>query len=361
MHAGWCKSAIGAAAAFVLVVATSPAAIAQWPTHREAGVPRTADGRVDLNAPAPRTADGKPDLSGLWRIDSGAYGGNVVADLMPGDIQPWADELYKQRMENLGKDDPATFTCLPQGPRAILGGAGWSRIIQTPLLTAILFENLNQRQIFTDGRALPAAPNPSFMGYSVGRWEGDTLVVESHGFNDRTWLDFGGHPHTEELSITERLRRRDFGHIELQATFADPKVYAKPWTVDVKMELVADTEMLEYVCNENERSHARMVGKASDDKKNAITLPVQVLDRYVGAYEFRSTEDPNFVMLLNVTRSGEELFIDLAGKDKQPMTPLAETLFSAVGGRIEFVADAKGQVTHALFRAVEGDMKGVRK
>jgi hypothetical protein len=345
----------------VLCAFDAPLFAEQWLKEPTRGMPRTSDGKPDLSAPAPRTADGKPDLSGLWRNDSGAYGGNIVADLSPADIQPWADALYKQRFENLGKDDPATFTCLPQGPRAMLGGAGWARIIQTPMVTAVLFENFNQRQIFTDGRALPAEPNPSFMGYSVGRWEGDTFVIESHGFNDRTWLDFGGHPHTEELRITERLRRRDFGHIEMQVTFSDPKVYAKSWTIDVKMEFVPDTEMLEYVCNENERSYARMIGKASDDKKNAITLPVQVLDRYVGAYEFRSTEDPNFVMVLNVTRTGGELFIDLAGKDKQPMTPLAETLFSAVGGRIEFVADEKGGVTHALFRAVEGDMKGVRK
>jgi hypothetical protein len=334
---------------------------AQWLKEPTRNIPRTVDGRPNLSARAPRTTNGKPDLSGLWRIDSGAYGGNVVADLPIADIQPWADALYKERMENLGKDDPTTFTCLPQGPRAMLGSAGWARIIQTPLLTAILFENFNQRQIFTDGRALPKDPNPSFMGYSVGRWEGDTLLVDSHGYNDRTWLDFGGHPHSEGLRITERLRRRAFGHIDVQTTFADPTIYAKPWTVNSRMELVTDTEMLEYVCNENERSYARMVGKASDDKKNAVKLPVPVLDRYVGAYEFRSTEDPNFRMVLNVTRSGEELFIDLAGKDRQPMIPLAETLFSAVGGRIEFVSDPKGQVTHALFRAVEGDMKGVRK
>ena len=114
---------------------------AQWLKEPTKGIPRAADGKADLSAPAPRTADGKPELSGLWRIDSDPYGGNLVADLKPADIQPWADALYKQRMENLGKDDPSTFKCLPQGPRATLGGAGWARIIQTPNVIAILFEN----------------------------------------------------------------------------------------------------------------------------------------------------------------------------------------------------------------------------
>ena len=332
---------------------------AQWFKEPTRNLPRTADGKPDLSAPAPRTADGKPDLSGLWRIDAGAYGGNVVADLPPADVQPWADALYKERMENLGKDDPATFTCLPQGPRAMLGGAGWLRIMQSPPLVAILFENFTHRQIFTDGRALPAEPNPTFMGYSVGRWDGDTLVVESHGFNDRTWLDFGGHPHTEDLRVTERLHRRDFGHIELKTTYADPKVYAKPWTIDITLEFVPDTEMLEYVCNENERSHARMVGKASDDRKNAVKVPEAILSTYVGTYEFRVPPD-EMVIVLNVTLSGGELSLDFAGKDKQPMIPLSNTTFAAVGGRMEFVVD-KGQVTHALFRIVEGDLKGVRK
>ena len=229
------------------------------------------------------------------------------------------------------------------------------------MVVAILYENLSHRQIFLDGRELPRDPHPSFMGYSVGRWENDTLVVETIGFKDTTWLDFGGHPHTEELRVVERYRRTAFGHIELKQTFEDPKVFTRPVTIDVKVEFVADTEMLEYVCNENERDHARLVGKASDDKKNAVKVAREVLARYVGAYEFRSTEDPSQVIVVNVTLSGDEALLDIGGKDPQPMIPLSETLFSTFGSRLEFVLNEKGQVDHAIFRIVEGDLKGVRK
>jgi hypothetical protein len=352
----------GIATAVALLVSVMCSGVdAQWLKHPTAGIPRTADGKPNLNAPAPRGADGKPDLSGLWRLNPGAYGGNIVADLKPGDVQPWADALYKQRMEDLGKDDPSTYRCLPQGPKAIIGGIGWVKIIQTPALIALLYEDLSYRQIFLDGRELPKDPNPSFMGYSVGHWEGDTLVVNSTGFNDTTWLDGGGHPHTEALRITERVRRRDLGHIELQETFDDLQIYARPWTISVDVDLVTDTEMLEYVCNENEKDHAHLVGKASDEKKDAVAVAPQVLSKYVGAYEFRSPEDPSFLMLFNVTLSGGGLFLDMSGKDKQELIPLSETLFSMMGTRLDFVKDDKGVVTHMIFHIVEGDMKGVRK
>jgi hypothetical protein len=348
-------------ATLIIVWSISTPLSAQWLKEPTRNMPRTPDGKPDLKAPAPRAADGKPDLSGLWRLDAGAYGGNVLADLKPSEIQPWADALYKQRMEDLGKDDPSTFKCLPQGPRAMLGASGWARIIQTPMVVAILYENLSHRQIFLDGRELPRDPHPSFMGYSVGRWENDTLVVETIGFKDTTWLDFGGHPHTEELRVVERYRRTAFGHIELTQTFEDPKVFSRPVTFDVKVDFVPDTEMLEYVCNENERDHARLVGKASDDKKNAVKVAREVLARYVGAYEFRTPEDPNQVVIVNVTLVGDEVMLDVGGKDPQPMIPLSDTLFSTSGGRLEFVPDDKGQVTQAIFRIVEGDLKGVRK
>jgi hypothetical protein len=334
---------------------------AQWLKEPTKGMPRTADGKPNLSAPAPRTADGKPDLTGLWRIDSGAYGGNLLADLKAADIATSADALYKQRMEDLGKDDPSTFRCLPQGPRVIHGAGGMARIVQTPTVIAILYENLSYRQIFLDGRTLPVDPHPSFMGYSVGRWEGDTLVVETLGFKDTTWLDFGGHPHTEALRVVERYHRASFGTIELKATFEDPKVFSKPVTIDVKVDFAPDTDMLEYVCNENEKSHARMVGKASDDRKNAVKVAREVLARYVGAYEFRSTEDPSVNVTVNVTLPGDELLLDVGGKDPQPMIPVSNTSFSTFGARMEFILDQKGQVDHAIFRIVEGDLKGVRK
>jgi hypothetical protein len=185
----------------VVLLAISTSVTAQWLNLPTPGIPRTADGKPNLAAPAPRTPDGKPDLSGLWMLNAGpGHLANIAADLKPAEIQPWADELYKRRLGNLGNDDPWTVQCLPAGPRAILkGGDGPARIIQTRALVLILYDDLTYRQIFLDGRALPKDPNPSWMGYSVGRWEGDTLVVESTGFNERSWLDMGGHPHTESL------------------------------------------------------------------------------------------------------------------------------------------------------------------
>ena len=169
---------------------------AQWLKHPTVGIPRTADGKPDLNAPAPKFPDGTPDLSGFWNQPlEPAYGVDITADLRPEDVKPAASRLYDQRFREFGKDDPGNVGCLPSGTRHILGGltAGRVRIVQTPLLIAMLFEDLAHRQIHLDGRQLPDDPNPSFMGYSVGRWEGDTLVVETSGFNGRTWLDLGGH------------------------------------------------------------------------------------------------------------------------------------------------------------------------
>src|SRR5215510_11475757 len=225
---------------------------AQWLNQPTVGIPRTSEGKPNLSAPALRTAEGKPDLSGLWSRISPKYSRNIAADLKPDDIQPWARTLVDQRREDLGKDY-MNVRCLPLGPgystAADSTGAEMMKIVQTPGLILILNPDLTYRQIFLDGRKLESAPNPSWMGYSVGHWEGDTLVVESFGFNDRTWLDHDGHPHTERLRTTERYRRRDFGHLEIEMTLSDPAAYAKPWTVAVRAELLADTEMIEFVCN----------------------------------------------------------------------------------------------------------------
>ena len=344
----------------MMVAMTTATLAAQWLKEPTRGIPRTADGKPNLTAPAPKTADGKPDLSGLWRMDPNAYAGNVSVDLKPDEIKPWAQELYKQRFEDLGKDNPAVYQCTPAGPLYSIG-FGMAKFIQTPSLTAILYEDLSYRQIFTDGRPLPKDPNPSWMGYSIGHWEGDTLVVESSGFNDRSWLDGGGHPHTEALRLTERFRRRDFGHMEIQLTLEDREIYAKPWTIKLGAEFIPDTEMLEYVCNENEKDHVHLVGKNSDDKKNAVKVPVSILSTYVGTYEFTAPEDPNQKFPLNVTLAGEVLMMDFGGKDPMPMIPLSETEFSATGGRAKFVKNDKGEVTDMIFSAVEGDLKGPRK
>src|SRR5262249_26362885 len=256
---------------------------AQWLKQPTPGIPRTPDGKPDLSAAAPRTSDGKPDLSGLWQRISPKYAPNIAADLAPGEIKPWAQALVDQRMEDLGKDHMA-LQCLPWGPN-YSNSDRKAKIIQTPGLIVMLDEDLTYRQVFMDGRALETNPNPSWMGYSVGRWEGNTLVVESFGYNDRTWLDRNGHPHTEALRMTERYRRPDFGHLEIEVTLSDPAVYARPWTVALKAQLAADTELLEYVCNESGGGREHWVGKASDARKTEVRVAREVLSKYVGIYE----------------------------------------------------------------------------
>src|SRR5262245_28426703 len=201
---------------------------AQWVKYQTPGIPRTADGKPDLGAPAPKALDGRPDLSGIWRIDPAGYAFDLTMDLKAGEVMPWADALFKQRSEELAKDYPG-YRCMPSpGP---LNSFGLFKIIQSPTVLAILPEDGTYRQIHTDGRQLPQDPNPTWVGYSVGGWDGDTLVVQSAGFNDKSWLDFFGHPHTEALRVTEQYRRKDFGHMEVQMTFEDSKTYARSWTI----------------------------------------------------------------------------------------------------------------------------------
>jgi hypothetical protein len=306
-----------------------------------------------MKAAAPRMA-GKPDLSGLWRFDADPYSGNVTVDLKPDEIDPSVVALYKQRMEDLGKDDPSTFRCLPAGPRQIYAPSSWVRIIQTPTMIALLYEDLLSRQIFMDGRELPKDPNPSFMGYSVGRWDGDTLVVESIGFKDTTWLDFGGHPHSEALKMTERIKRGAFGHLDVNVRFDDAKYYKRPWTVPVKADLVADTEMLEYVCSENQKDAEHLVGKASDEKKFAVKVAPSILSKYVGSYTAKGLTESDAALHFNITLTGDQLSLDIGGKDPQEMIALSETTFSMMGIRIDFATD------HLIFHIVEGDMKATK-
>src|SRR5579863_6170848 len=258
---------------------------AQWAQYHTPGIPRTTDGKPDLTAPAPRTADGHPDLTGLWTTigAGGNIGERSLGDLKPADVQPWAQEAVNQRAENFGADNPH-YRCLPQGPvYSTLGGM--KRFLQTPAMIAILDDDLTFREIHMDGRALEEDPNPSWMGYSVGRWDGDTLVVESFGYNDRTWLDHDGHPHTEALRMTERYRRRDFGNLDLDITLSDPGAYSKPWTVSVRAELAPDTELIEWVCNEGSSRLDHWVGKASDESKSAVKVAPEILSKYLGTYE----------------------------------------------------------------------------
>ena len=266
----------------VLVVTISQPLFAQWPSYPTSGVPRTADGKPNLNAPVPRTSDGKPDLSGLWEDTwmiqfrkqtpppSPTTGGppvatfaNVGAGFKEGlPLQPWAADLLKTRREENSKDNPDAH-CLPMGLMQFHLHPQPRKIIQTAGVIVILYEgNAGSRQIFADGRPLPTSDlQPWWFGYSVGKWEGDTLVVETTGFRDDGWLDIWGSPLTAAGKMTERFRRVNYGILEIDVTIDDPKAYTKPFTVRVDQRIMLDTEMIEFICAENERSVQHMVGK----------------------------------------------------------------------------------------------------
>ncbi len=340
-------------AAFLI---SSPA-IGQWLNHPTPGIPRTADSKPDLTAPTPRTPDGRPDLSGIWNRTADRYYNNIAADLKPGDVLPWAEALYQQRRADFGKDS-MEVRCLPNGPAASTTPYRDIKIIQTPAVIAILLSDLTYRQIHMDGRQLPNDPNPSWMGYSVGRWVGDTLVVESTGFTDRVWLDYDGHPHTEALRMIERFRRRDFGHLDLEITLEDPDAYAKPWTVSAPLELFPDTEILEAVCNENEKDVSHMPGRLPGQPIAAIKVAPEILEKYAGAYEIH---DKDKVRSAVVSLSAGTLFLEVDGTGSELLVALSETSFSRSGEVIQFVADSQGAITHFLRHAVEGEEKAIRK
>jgi hypothetical protein len=234
-------------------------AAAQWLDYPTPGIPRTPGGKPNLTAPAPRTADGKPDLSGLWEHKD-AREGHYYLNGVDFPWQPWAEALYNERWDNNQKDSPEA-RCLPRGlPKA--DAFDIHKIVQTPNLILVLYEYQNTfRQIFMDGRKLPENPNPTWMGYSVGHWEGDTLVVESSGFNGKAWMSGRGVPMSDAMHLTERIHRRDMGHMDIQLIVDDPKAYTKPWKAELHPELVPDTELIEFVCNENERDLRHQVGK----------------------------------------------------------------------------------------------------
>ena len=260
----------------------------QWPDYKASGVPRTADGKVDLNGKTPRTAEGKTDFSGVWlytRPPSAATSGNKTGgrsgavDIIPLSVrtsqfwnlgasfkdglpfQPWAAELHAQRVARNSEDNPDAH-CLPLGIMQLHTHSQPRKMIQTSGVIVILYEaNAGIRQIFTDGRPLPKDAEPWWFGYSTGKWDGDTLVVETTGFRDLGWLDVEGSPLTESGKIIERFRRPDYGHLEIEVTIDDPKAYTKPWTVTVYQRLMADTELIEFVCQENERDARHLSGK----------------------------------------------------------------------------------------------------
>ncbi len=272
----------------ILVLALASVMVAQWPSYAARGIPRKPDGTADLNAPAPKTADGKPDLAGVWEVSrpvaavvSAARAAgparsnddllaparrspfwNLGASFKEGlPFTPWAAELHRQRVAENSKDNPDAH-CLPMGFMQFHNHGQPRKMIQTPDVIVILYEaNAGIRQIFTDGRTLPKDAEPWWYGYSVGHWEGDTLMVESAGFRDLGWLDVEGSPLTDKARIIERYRRPDFGHLDIEVTIDDPKAYTKPWTVAVHQQLMADTELIEFICQENEKDAPHLAGK----------------------------------------------------------------------------------------------------
>ena len=238
-----------------VVFAMTTAVSAQWLKYPTTGIPRAADGKPDLSAPTPRHPNGKPVIAGLWRPAPGIVG-DMTRGIKSGEVvpfQPWAEALFKQRRANDSRDDP-TARCVVGGvPRSDFVGYPF-KILETPGMVTILYEAVHAyRQIFTDGRTLPVDPNPAWFGYSVGRWDGDVFVIESSGFNDDVWLDNAGRPATGALRVTERFVRKNLGQMDIEVTINDPKAYTRPWSVTQQLAFQPDTELLEYICNENNK------------------------------------------------------------------------------------------------------------
>jgi hypothetical protein len=250
--------------AVVALVASTAVLAAQWDPYPTKNVPRLPNGKVDLQAAARRLSDGHPDLQGFWLpTPLVKYLLNLAADMKPDEIplQPWAAALYKERIENNGKDHPGV-RCLPSGIPEKDNIPDGLKIVQTPDLVVFLHDSRTIfRQIFTDGRPLPKNPQPTWQGYSIGRWEGDTLVVDTIGQNGKTWLDMRGLPGTEQLHVIERFHRPTIGHMDVNVTIDDPKAYTKPWDVKLAWTLIPDTDLIESICEENSKDVPHMVGK----------------------------------------------------------------------------------------------------
>jgi len=293
--------------ALVIIAAAVGYAGAQWQNNRAAEVGRPG-GTVDLSAPTPRLY-GKPNLSGLWQAERTPTSEfvrvlgpglpeiqpdlnevtkhviNLFWDVKPEDLplKPEAAALTEERQKS-GRDFQSAY-CLPSSlPAATL--VLNVKMVQAPGEIVVLHGNGDPaRQIYIDGRKLPENPEPSWMGTSAGHWEDDVLVVETTGFNERAWLDGFGHPRSETMRVTERFRRRDFGHMDIEVTLSDPAAYARPWTVPLKAELTPDTELLESVCNEGPSQREHWIGKASDDLKSSVQVAPALLAKYAGTYQ----------------------------------------------------------------------------
>ena len=279
-HLTWRRWRVTVALVVVAVPFASQALTAQWLNYPTPGVPRRADGKVDMRAPAPRMADGKPDLSGLWMTaepnrgtratapasdeageQTDIAGSRQMRDIgvdLPGGLpyQPWLVPIVKERTANEAIDDPH-IRCLPDNFLRAYGLPHLLKFVHSPRLLVVLNEmNAGYRQVFTDGRPLPKDPNPSWQGYSSATWSGDTLVIDTIGLRDDTWIDWNGSVLTESAKVREEIRRPDFGHLEIKVTVDDPKAYTRPWTVTLKQRIVVDAELIDEICLENEKFEA---------------------------------------------------------------------------------------------------------
>jgi hypothetical protein len=323
-------------AILMLFLASAPVA-AQWLTLSTPNIPRTADGEPDLSAPAPRTADGRPDFSGLWRP------GGTRGDLPESDkYQAWVVALKQDRNRRFNSDNPRNL-CLPEGPGYHTENTEVAvrRIVQSPNVIAFLYADLKYRQIFMDGRELEAEPLPTWMGYSVGRWEDDTLVVESNGYNDKTWLHRLGVGHSERLRMTERYTRGEFGTIQLEISYDDPGAFREPLKVTSQLRYIADDEMLEVVCNEASQGTSHYTGDWDDVEADLVELDPEILAKYVGKYRGLYVDA---TITVDVTLEDGKLFLSRRGT-KAELIPQGDTSFIRGGWAYVFTVDEAGTAT----------------
>lgn len=335
-------------AALILLLTSSPL-YAQWFDLKTAGVPRLANGNVDMAAPVPLTEGGKVDMSGVW-VPVDAHGTLFDSSRYQG----WAIDTIAVHERNFFGDEPR-FSCLPSGPGSYPAGAsvgGTRRIVQSPEYIAVLNSDMSYRQVWMDGRELEDKPIlPTWMGFSTGHWEGDVLVIESNGYKATTWLTREGVPHTEQLRITERYHRHDYGHITLEVSYDDPGTFTGPVQATIALENRPDNSMLEVICNESETGQSFYGGEIAEAEANVVTVPTEILENYLGTYEG--------IWLGNLIRAevvleDEELYLirtprysDTGGNTdsaKSLMIPLSDTAFECTCGLgFVFVTDDTGR------------------
>ena len=251
--------------ATILQMGANVPALGQWLNAPEAIVPRTPDGEINLEAPAPRLENGRIDLQGIWMSNDNRYIRDLARDIGDDNVPylPWAKRIYEERRTGEHSREDPDANCLPQGvPKIDFVSYPW-KLIETPNSVVIIYETFNYwRQIFTDGRTLDPNAKPAWMGYSTGYWDEDTFVVETRGFNGKTWLDQVGRPTTDQLTVTERFTRTHYGHMEIEVTIDDPGAYSGAWGTSETVHLRPGWEPLEFICGENNQDISSLPGES---------------------------------------------------------------------------------------------------